>query len=166
MRVMALLGLVALLVGCGKSLTPEEKARADARDVAFVEKAQKQHAPAQPITLEGIPPAEQAIIPPTGKGCVFVPREDPNGDPIGLFGSVTGHIRVDGKVLMLAPDTGSRKIVGDAWSKYVGKTHLIRLTAGEAGGGAWIEVLDPYDRKVYFAPGELRCAAAPTENRK
>lgn len=161
MRALALLSLLPLLAGCGKSLTPEEQARADARDIAFVERAQKQHAPAQPIVLEAIPPAERAIIPPEGKGCVFVLREDPKGDPIGLFGSVTGHIRVEGRVLMLAPDTGSSRMPGGAWSKYVGKTHLLRLTASGAGGGAWVEVLDPFDRKVYFAPGDLRCGSVP-----
>lgn len=125
----------------------------------MVEKAQKQLAPPQPVTLEAITPAEQAIIPAEGKGCVLVLNEDLDGDPVGLFGTVTGHIRLDGKVLALAPDTGTAKVRG-VWSRYVGKTHLVRLELAEAGEGAWIAVLDPHNRAVYFAPGELRCKGA------
>jgi len=159
MKSLSALALPALLSACGSGMTPEEKARADARDVAFVEKAQKQHAPAQPIVLEGIPAKEQAL-PPAAKGCRFVLRENPSGDPVALLGEVTGHIRVGGKVVLLAPDTGGDKAPGGAWAKYVGKTHLLRLMANDTGG-AWIEVFDPYNRKVYFAPGDLRCASAP-----
>lgn len=159
MRALTLLPLLVLLAACEKPLTPEEQARADARDVAMVEAAQERRAPAKPIVLEAIRPAEQAAIPPEGKGCLFVPREDPAGDPIGLFGAVTGHIRVEDRVLLLAPDTGSTKVPGGAWSRYVSKTHLLRLSA-EQGGGAFLEVLDPQDRKVYFAPGTLRCSVS------
>ena len=122
----------------------------------MVEKAQTQLAPPQPVALEAIPPAEQAMIPPEGKGCALVLNEDLDGDPVGLFGSVTGHIRLDGRVLLLAPDTGTAKFQG-IWRKYVGKTHMVRLETNETGNGAWIAVLDPHDRAVYFAPGELRC---------
>lgn len=155
MRALALLAL-ALVAGCGDDITPAEKARRDARDVATVEDAQKQRAPAQPIALQAIPKPEQALIPPEGKGCVFVPKDALAGDPIALFGSETGHIRVDGRLLLLAPDTGSAKVGGGAWRKYVGKTHWVDVEASAAGDG-WIAVNDPQDRKVYFAPGELRC---------
>lgn len=158
MRATLPLAFVAMLAGCGSDITPEEQARRDARDIAMVENAQKQHAPPQPIVLEAIPRAEQALMPAEGKGCVMALKEDPNGDPVGLFGSVTGHIRVDGRAFLLAPDTGSAKVPGGAWSKYVGKTHVVKLEASEAGG-AWIAVFDPYDRRVYLAPGELRCGA-------
>lgn len=159
MRVAALLSLVALVAGCGDGLTPQEKARRDARDIAMVEKAQTQLAPPQAVTLEAIPPAEQALIPPEGKGCALVLNEDLDGDPVGLFGGVTGHIRLDRRVLLLAPDTGTAKVAG-IWSKYVGKTHMVRLEASKTGNGAWIAVLDPHDRAVYFAPGELRCGGS------
>jgi hypothetical protein len=161
MRALVLPALI-LLAACGKSETPEEKALRDARDVLMVENAQRQHAPPQPIVLEAIPAKEQAMMPPEGKGCRFLLNEAPGGDPVALFGQVTGHIRVDGRVLSLAPDTGSSKVPGGAWTKYVGKTHLVRLTAN-AGGASWVEVVDPYDRRVYFAPGTLRCAAAAGE---
>lgn len=154
------LPLLALLAACGSGMTPEEKARRDARDIQFVKNAQKQHAPAQPIALDAIPPDVQALIPPAGSGCRFVLKEKPDGDPVALFGTVTGHIRVAGHVLALAPDTGSSKVPGGAWAKYVGKTHVVKLTANP-GGGAWVEVLDPYDRQVYLTPGELRCGEAP-----
>ncbi len=156
MKIAALLPLLAIVAGCGEKITPEEKARRDARDIAMVEKAQTQLAPPQSVTLEAIPPAEQAMIPPEGKGCAFVLNEDLDGDPVGLFGSVTGHIRLQGRVLLLAPDTGTAKVQG-AWRKYVGKTHMVRLETSETGKSAWIAVLDPHDRAVYFAPGELRC---------
>lgn len=153
--------LPGLLVACGDGMTPAEKARADARDVAMVEKAQKQLAPAQPVTLEAIPTAEQAQIPAPGKECKFVLNEDLDGDPVGLFGSVTGHVRIDGKILMLAPDTGTAKVHGAAYGKYVSKSHVVRLEASKQGDGAWLAVVDPHDRAVYFAPGELRCAGVP-----
>ena len=159
MRAAALLPLMALIAGCGGDLSPEEKARRDARDIAMVEKAQTQLAPPQPVTLEAIPPVEQAMIPPEGKACALVLNEDLDGDPVGLFGTVTGHIRLDGRVLLLAPDTGTAKVKG-VWSKYVGKTHMVRLETSKTGNGAWIAVLDPHDRAVYFAPGELRCGGS------
>lgn len=161
MKAWFILPLLAVLAACGDGMTPQEKARADARDIAMVEKAQKQLAPAQPITLEAIPAAERAIIPAQGKECLLVLNEDPDGDPVGLFGSVTGHIRVDGKVLILAPDTGTAKVHGGAYGKYVSKTHVVRLEASKEGDGAWIAVVDPHDRAVYFAPGKLRCGPSP-----
>lgn len=161
MKFAILLSLLATLAACGDGMTPAEKARADARDIAMVEKAQKQLAPARPITLEAIPAAEQALIPAQGKECTLVLNENPEGDPVGLFGSVTGHVRVDGKVLMLAPDTGTAKVHGAAYGKYLSKTHVVRLEASKESDGAWIAVLDPHDRAVYFAPGQLRCDGAP-----
>jgi hypothetical protein len=165
MRTAVLLPLLWILAGCHAALTPEEKARQDARDVAMVERAQKQLAPAQPVTLQAIPAREQAMIPPEGKGCTMVLNEDLDGDPVGLFGTVTGHIRLNGKLLALAPDTGAAKVRG-VYGKYVGKTHVVRLQTATQGDGVWIAVLDPHDRPVYFAPGELRCTLRQAQDER
>lgn len=150
---------VLLLSGCGDKLAPAEKARRDAADVAFVETAQKQRAPAKPIALQPLLAADRARLPEGENACGLVLREHATDDPVLVLGPVAGHVKLEGKLVVLAADTGSERIAPGFYRRYDGKVYALEVGAA-AGRAGWMIVKDSPGRTVFSAAGEWTCTAA------
>lgn len=166
-RLFALLGICLLATACKPAPTPEEKAAADARDIAMVEAAQERHPPLQPLSPQPITAGDIERLGLLGKSCGFVP--DGQRDPMMLAFENKAALLLDGRATMLASDGGGPAGPLGTWQHYVGKAISLRVTrAGgdgvEPGSDAleWAAVLtlrDEFDRIVYTRPGKLRCGA-------
>jgi hypothetical protein len=165
MRIRAGVVLAALLAaGCGEP-PPADKPGDDTRAVAMVEAAQKMKPPVQPLMPQPIPAGELAGQGVPDSGCRFL-RQAGAGDPVAVLGREKGAIRLAGRIVILASDTGSAAMPAATYEKYTGKSHSLQVTrgpgAGEAANGAtrWpgsLTIRDPWERIVHFAPGFLSC---------
>lgn len=158
MRAAVPLALALLLAGCGKGVDPAEKARRDAADVAFVEAAQKQRAPAQPIVLQPLLAKDRARLSAGEDTCGLLLRDRTADDPIAVLGPVAGHIKLEGKLVVLAADTGSQKLPSGVYRRYDGKSYAVELGTGEGMSG-WMTIKDSPGRTVFMAAGDWACAA-------
>jgi len=166
MRGKAALILALAAAACGQP-SPEEKARADTRDIAKVEAAQKMRPPVQPIDPQPILLADIEAHALSGMGCEFALQVE--SDPIAVMGEEKGAIKLGGEVAILAADTGSTEFPSMTYAKYSGRGQAILLTKGPGDGepignesARWpgsLTIRDPYDRVVFFAPGFLLCGA-------
>ena len=155
-----------LLVACGDDLTPEEKNRADERDIAMVEKANRGEAvpvAPQPILFRDI---ESNNL--YGASCAFVEEGGGIGS-IALAMIDDGYMKIDGKLIRFAADKGSPEFPMGARARYVGKQYEFDLDR-EPGHGrsAGLETvnydgrLTVWDSKhnvVYDKPGLLQCGS-------
>ena len=153
-----------LLAGCGEEMSPEEQALRDERDVAMVEAANDVNPPLEPITPEPIllPDIERLDL--YGAACNYAP-----GTSLGtrvIARETDAYIKVDGEVMRLAADAGSRELPQGTRTLYSGKAYSVRLVVtgeGEpAPGGAvnyegTIMVRDAYGREVYEGTGLAQC---------
>src|SRR3989337_564613 len=108
MRQVWAIAALLLLAGCGDELTPEELAQADARDVALVEAANKVEPPLKEITPEPIllPDIERFDL--YGAACNYAP-----GTSLGtrvVAREADAFMKIDGEVVRLAADPGSREL--------------------------------------------------------
>jgi len=157
-----------LLAGCGEELTPEERAEADARAVAMVEAANDVMPPLDPVTPEPIllPDVERYDL--YGQACNYAP-----GTSLGtrvVAREADAFMKIDGEVVRLAADPGSRELPMRSRTLYSGKEYALRLQIadvdeGEAApGGATnyegsVQVRDRHGRVVYEGTGLAQCKA-------
>ena len=158
--------VAALLVaGCGDEITPEEQAIQDERDVAMVEAANDVAPPIQLITPEPIPPSDIERYDLFGQACNYAP-----GTSLGtrvIAREADAFFRVEGKIVRLAADSGSRELPQRTRTLYSGKEYSLRLALDEGEPGTagtdtvnhegTVEVRDAYGRVVYEGSGLAQC---------
>ena len=163
-----LLPALFLLTGCGSGDDDKRTTASDDRDIAMVEKAQMQLPPVQSVQPQPITLAESQAHNLFGAGCVFVPQADAT-DPILVTNTQRAAVKLDGKVQLLASDTGGEAMPLGTWAHYVGKTHSLTIgkAAGEGadageGGTRWdgtVTIRDADDRIAWRGDGLLECGA-------
>lgn len=153
-----------LLAGCGEEMTPEEQALRDERDVAMVQAANAVNPPIKLITPEPILPPDIERHDLDGAGCSYAP-----GTSFGtrvIAREVDAFIKVDGEIVRLAADSGSRELPQGTRTLYTGRAYSLRLSISGEGepapsGGVDYEgtvlVRDAYGREVYEGTGLARC---------
>lgn len=162
------LALAALLIlaGCGREVTPEEQAMADARDVAMVEAANEIMPPRKEVTPEPIllPDIERFDL--YGQACNYAP-----GTSLGtrvVAREADAFMKIDGEVVRFAADPGSRELPMHTRTFYNGREYSLRLAivehAASDGGdtpdyeGA-VTLRDRFGRVVYEGVGPAQCKA-------
>ena len=160
-----LIGALALS-GCDGGRSQQEQERKDEHDIAMVENANR--GVAMPITPEPLlfPDIQQHHL--FGTSCSFVPT----GGGVGALAMAMadkGYMKVDGKVVRLAADSGSAKLPFGAHSKYDGKKFSFELGLAEASGkqiGAEattyqgrLTARDGYGRVIYDKIGDVQCGS-------
>jgi hypothetical protein len=161
---------ILLLSGGCQRESPEEIAASEARDVAQVKALQKVHPPLQPIVPQPLGAADFAEAATLAK-----PRDTPDGSApdlasCGFFlgGGNTGApvlaadakraiLKVDGRIAVLASDSGSPKLMPGLHAKYVGRTYWAQVSRTPDA----LTVRDRFDRIVYEASGDVRCDETP-----
>lgn len=164
MRLLGACLILATLTACGGGMSDAEKARREARDVAFVEAAQKRRPPAQPILPQPLWTADLSRLPPGGTACRLLLRDRAVDAPVLTAGRVTAHLKIENRLVTLAADTGGAKLAAGVYRKYVGKAFWLEL--GESDNAphrpmGWIMIHDRFDRTVFMAAGEWDCPRAP-----
>jgi hypothetical protein len=150
------------LAACQRDPSPQEKAAADARDVAAVEAAQKLRPPVVQVVPEPMKPQSRALYKLTQAGCDFRPNQRVSEDPVLIAGEARALLLVRGEPLVLGADSGSADLPFGAHGKYTGRDHSVQLTSGAQSGteGRWpgsLTIRDRFDRIAYFAAGEFAC---------
>jgi hypothetical protein len=166
---LAVAALLAL-AGCEDEPTPEEKAQADARDVAMVEAANDVMPPLVEVTPEPIllPDIERYDL--YGEACSYAP-----GTSLGarvISREADAFVKIEGEVHRLAADPGSRELPMHTRTLYSGKEYSLRLSINEQGaaddedeteGGpatdleGSVSVRDRFGRVVYEGTGPAQC---------
>lgn len=164
----AIAALLALTSGCNRT-DPQEQARADARDVAMVEKAQAQIPPVVPLRPEPVTMGEIDASQMAGAGCAFIPKPGAAAEAVVYTNSQRAVIKIDGQLIPFASDSGSGELPYATRDHYVGKTHDMRLRKDPGEGmvsgeeamrwPASIVITDRWRREVYASPGDLECGA-------
>lgn len=165
MRIVVL-ALSLLLVSCGEAeLSPEDQARVDAAKIASVERAAI--LPAVPISPEPITFADIESNDLFGAGCSFIPTG--TTDIIALTQAETGALKVDGEIMVLAADKGSKDAPLGSRTNYDGLSYSLALDINEDDGSqsgsetvdfpAEIEVRNGRDQTVFRAPGTAQCGS-------
>lgn len=165
-RLASLLALV-FVPGCHAAEDPAERARDDARAIAMVDAAQSVHPPPVALTPEPLTTDDLLTYRLPGPACHFALTDDGEARPRLVASAERAMIKVDGRFLTFAADSGSPNLIPAVRSHYVGKTHALTLarTPGDgtelgSSGLRWRAVLtirDPWDQIVFTAPGELSC---------
>jgi hypothetical protein len=156
MRVLLALGLVVAVAACDSK---EDKAAADARDIAAVEAANHAPPPRIKLALQPIlfPDIQQARL--YDKGCAFVP----DGGGLGavlMTDSKRAAIKTGDAMVILASDPGSAAMPAGTWSRYTGKAYALTLTRSGDGDESFpgkLVVTDPADQVAYEASGLVQC---------
>jgi len=151
------------LAGCGQNMTPEEQAMQDERDIAMVERANASAPPVREVLPEpiGYPELERYDL--MGTACNYAP-----GTSFGtrvIAREADAYVKINGEMVRLAADPGSRALPAGSRSLYSGKTYSLQLgIAGEgkpAGTSADYEgtvtLRDSWGREVYEGTGLARC---------
>ncbi len=153
-----------VLAGCEREPTPEEQARADARDVAMVEAANQVLPPLREVTPEPIllPDIERYDL--YGEACNYAP-----GTSLGtrvVAREADAFVKIEGEIHRLAADPGSRELPMHTRTLYNGKEYSLRLAmepAGEAEEGETTDyegsviLRDQYGRVIYEGVGLAQC---------
>ena len=169
MRRSSILALaVLLLASCEREPPPEELAADAERDIAMVEQANNAAPPLREVTPEpiGFDDIEQHDI--SGVACNYAP-----GTSLGtraIAREVDAFVKVEGEVLRLAADTGSRELPSGSHSVYDGRQYSLRLDVagdgepageGQAAGVTNYEgtmsLRDSWGREVYRGTGLVQC---------
>jgi hypothetical protein len=163
----ALIVLAALLAtSCGKEEpSPAEKARMDEADVAAVEAAQvPPPTPVEPDPI-GMPEIEKYDM--YGAGCNFAPGKGIAA--IALLQEQRAFMKLDGGIVVFAPDAGSGDLPLGAKGKYTAKAWSFVLDlASEEGKQSGYETIDyparlvlrnDHDQIVYQSDGTAQCGS-------
>lgn len=162
-RLLAALGLLALLAGCAPEQTAAEKRAEEDRAIAQVNAAQAAKPPPQMIVPQPILFADIQKHKLFGAGCAFAP-----GGSMGavlLTRAKVAYLKIDDRPVRFASDAGSAKLPLDTVSRYVGKEMALSLTraTGDADEATrWpghLVVTDPFDQVIYEADGQVQCGA-------
>jgi hypothetical protein len=147
--------LAAALAGCGGEPSPEEKARADARAVEFVEAAQNVAPPIAELVPQAITSGEGRVA---KARCDFI--EDGGTAPVLLVTDDAVTLKLDGAMRAFAADKGSPERPFGGWTRYGGRKQIIDLQTIEGEAPVWrgrVTVRDGSDRVLYSKTGTLRC---------
>jgi hypothetical protein len=137
-----------LTAGCD-SVTPQEKAMQDARDVAEVQAVQKMKPPLQPLTPQPVSPNVRRVFQLSDEGCDFG-----TGTRLLLVaGRSKAVLVIDGEPAILAADSGSATLPAGIHARYVGRTHWAHLTHDPDT----LTIRDRFERIVYQSAGRLTC---------
>ena len=160
------IALVLALAACGDDPSPEEQAQADARDVAMVEAANEAMPPLEEVTPEPIlfPDIERYDL--LGQACNYAP-----GTSLGtrvIAREADAFVKIDGEIVRLAADPGSRELPMHTRTLYSGKEYALRLQIAEQDAGEAapdgstnyegnVQLRDAYGRLVYEGTGLAQC---------
>jgi len=156
--------LLALLAGCADEPTPEEQAAQAARELALVEKGNSALPPPEQVLPEPIlyPDIERYDL--AGAGCNFAPGTSFATRVIAR--PVDAYMKIDGEMVRFGADSGASELPLGTRSRYLGRTHELRLQlveeeGAEEGEGAdylgTVTLLDGNGRLVYEGSGLARC---------
>jgi hypothetical protein len=159
-KTMTMLGITALLAGCGDGNSADTPAEA-ASDVAMVERMSQ--APFRPILPGGITAMDIERYGLDKPGCSF--RRGAATDPLFIAGKDEAFMRVGTELKRLAAKSTSADLPGGARTTYVGLTSwidLVRLPDEGSGADAlnWpgrLIVHDSQERVAYRADGTVTC---------
>lgn len=167
MRLALPLVAACVLTACSNEPTPAEKAAADARAVAMVEKAQEQLGPVKPVKLEQVSYADIDKTGLSGAGCSFAAAGEKQ--PLVVTIGLRGFVKTEGRLIELAGDAGSPEFPYGTRGRLTGKEFVAVLRKNEGDGRvagdeltAWPATLtlrDANDRVVFSAAGDLSCGA-------
>lgn len=158
--------LLLLLAACGgEEMSAEERALQDERDVAMVEAANEVPPPLRHITPQPImaPDIERYDL--FGQACNYAP-----GTSLGtrvIAREADAFFKLDGQVVRLAADPGSRELPERTRTLYNGKTYSLRLSidgegeptpSGAVNYEGTVSVRDAHGREVYEGTGLAQCS--------
>lgn len=169
MRLLPIAALVAL-TACQSEEPKEQTAQEHARDVAKIEKAQDTHPPVQPLKPEAIEFADIDANGLAGAGCSFLVGNGDEAANMFLSDDQRGAFKRDGKMVILAPDTGSPELPYLSRQRYTGRDMWVHIEQGPGEGEVYGEeamrwpdsaltAYDRWDRVIYRARGTLECGA-------
>jgi hypothetical protein len=155
-----------VLAACADEPTPQEKAAADQRAIALVEKGNATQPLLEPVAPEPIlyPDIEQHDL--AGANCNFAP-----GTSIAtrvIARPDDAFMKIDGEIVRFGADSGSAELPLGTRSRYLGREHelQLRLTGeGESSGTqttdyqGTVTLRDAYGRVTYEATGLARCGS-------
>jgi len=162
--------LAALLAcsACESEPTPEESAAKAERDIAMVEAANDARPPLRLVTPDPIlyPDIEQHDL--HGQACNYAP-----GTSLGtrvIAREADAYVKIDGDMVRLAADPGSRELPAGSRSLYDGREFSLLLTVEGEGQPApnnaavneyqgTMSLRDRWGRVVYDGAGLVQCAA-------
>jgi hypothetical protein len=154
---------LALLAGCNNGPTPEEQAAKDARDIAMVEAANEVRPPLKEVAPDPIMMSDIERYDLYGEACNYAP-----GTSFGtrvIARESDAFLKVDGEVVRLAADPGSRELPAHSRTLYSGKEYSLRLALNGDGAeptepGKYegtVTLRDEYGRTVYEGTGFAEC---------
>ena len=168
MRGRVVIAALLTLSACEREPSPEEQAMADARDVAMVEAANDVMPPLEEVTPEPIllPDIERYDL--YGEACNYAP-----GTSLGtrvIAREADAFLNVEGQVVRLAADPGSRELPMHTRTLYSGKEYSLRLAITNESAGeptpdgatnyeGTVQLRDRYGRVVYEGTGLAQCKA-------
>ncbi|MES2493282.1 MAG: hypothetical protein V4579_08395 [Pseudomonadota bacterium] len=164
------LGAILLLTGCAEQpKDPAVQAREDAKAVAMVEAAQSAKPPPTPMAPQPITAADIKANRFYGAGCSLVPAGQPGGNPIVIANDRRAVLKVGGKFVTFAADSGSALLAMGTRSRYIGKAQSLDLNRSPSDGtrlgqeasrwSAGMVVRDPWGQMIYSSGGELICGS-------
>lgn len=155
-----------LLMACDSGLSSEEQAIQDERDVSMVVRANRALPPLKQVTPEPIlyPDIERHDL--FGVACNYAP-----GTSLGtrvIAREADAFIKIDGEVMRLAADPGSRELPLATRSLYNGREYSLRLAIESDGEQSGTETMDyegqivlydAHGRSVYEGEGLAQCGS-------
>ena len=163
----AVLILAMFLAAC--SPDPAQQAREDAAAVAAVNAAQNRIPPMKALGLEQLAPEDFARMDDKGASCAFYLGTVPEARALMVARPSYGWVKIDSELLRLISDSGSTAGPLSTRSHYTGRDMTVRIEprSGDRAASAQprqivpaqIIVRDRWDRVVFAAAGEQRCAA-------
>ncbi|MGB7655692.1 MAG: hypothetical protein WBL74_09440 [Novosphingobium sp.] len=163
----AALALAVYAAAC--SPDPAQQAREDTAAVAAVNAAQNRIPPLKALGLEQLSPEDFSRMDDTGASCAFYLGTVPQAHALMVARPSYGWIKIDSELIRLTSDSGSNASPLGTRSHYTGKDLTVRIEPRSADSAASHEprqivpaqliVRDRWDRVVFAAAGEQRCAA-------
>ena len=163
----AVLILALFFAAC--SPDPAQQAREDAAAVAAVNAAQNRIPPMKALGLEQLTPEDFARMDDKGASCAFYLGTVPEARALMVARPSYGWVKIDSELLRLISDSGSTAGPLSTRSHYTGRDMTVRIEprSGDRVASAQprqivpaqIIVRDRWDRVVFAAAGEQRCAS-------
>lgn len=163
----AVLALALFAGAC--SPDPAQQAHEDAAAVAAVNAAQNRMTPLKALGLEQLSPDDFARMDDTGASCAFYLGTMPQAHALMVARPSYGWIKIDSELIRLTSDSGSNAGPLGTRSHYTGKDLTVRIEPSSGASAASREprqivpaqliLRDRWDRVVFAAAGEQRCAA-------
>ena len=160
---------ILLVSACGQTADPARTAQSDAKAVAMVEAAQDVHPPPQPLEPQPITSADIEANKLYGAGCNLGPTEQPGGNPVLSANDRRARIKLSGRFVSFAADSGSAVVAMGTRAHYSGKAQSLYLERASGEGtklgeeaSRWdgrMVVRDAWNRVVFAQSGEVVCGA-------